>query len=253
MRVKSNPASEGRNGESPKVERHVGMFAKFWEPGRVKTRLAKSIGEPSAARLYQQFVLCLVARLQNAGDKRVLAISPPEEIEAFHSIAGTAWALELQAAGDLGERMATYFRGRFAAGATSALLIGSDSPTLPLSIFDEALTCLDQHDVVLGPTADGGYYLVGMSGPHTSLFADIQWSTPAVWEQTRAKTEALQLRCHVLPEWFDVDQLDDLQPLRESLMNCLSTCELSERIHLQELARALAGILQALSDSAGEA
>ncbi len=99
------------------------------------------------------------------------------------------------------------------------LLTGTDSPTLPPSFLQMALDALgaDQADVVLGPTDDGGYYLLGLREPVPHLFDEIAWSTLCVYEQTTTNTKRLGLRVHSLPVWYDVDTSEDLLRLRREL------------------------------------
>jgi rSAM/selenodomain-associated transferase 1 len=191
----------------------LGMFAKHWTPGRVKTRLAAAIGERQAAEVHRLFVQTLQNRFGGEADLRILAFDPPHGAADFRHAAGRAWELLPQGGGDLGERMA----GFFAAGlvrAEQVVLIGSDSPDLPASYVAEAFEALTTHDVVLGPAADGGYYLVGAAGQVPPIFADIAWSTADVWSQTVQRLEQAHCRWHELPQWYDVDTADDLIRLR---------------------------------------
>lgn len=203
--------------------RHLGVFAKYWEPGAVKTRLAQRIGKAAAASLYHEFLQCLVARFARIGDERTLAFWPGDRRHEFAALGGDAWQLELQAGDDLGQRMKHFFERRFAQSATTpksasaAVLIGSDSPTMRFSVLTSAFQALEEFDIVLGPTSDGGYYLVGMSAAHVAIFDDIEWSTPAVWKQTVERTEQLGLRHFVLPSFFDVDEVDDLARLLQDI------------------------------------
>ena len=198
--------------------RHLGVFAKYWQPGAVKTRLAKSIGPVAAAALYREFVACLTHRLANIGDHRVLSYWPLERLDEFTAFGGDAWHVRPQADGTLGDRMAHFFRQRFESGASSAILIGSDSPTIRQATLDDAYSALAENDVVLGPALDGGYYLVGMSAAHVGIFEGIEWSTPAVWTQTVARIDRLGLRYFALPEFFDVDEHSDLGRLRRDIL-----------------------------------
>ncbi|MEX0820115.1 MAG: TIGR04282 family arsenosugar biosynthesis glycosyltransferase [Pirellulaceae bacterium] len=195
----------------------LGIFAKYWEPGRVKTRLAATLGTEAASQLYRQFVATLVRRFARAADRRILCFAPPDRAEPFAALAGTNWIAKPQATGDLGARMASFFDACFQDGAERVVLIGSDSPTLPMENVEAAFRLLHETDVVLGPTDDGGYYLVGASRNVPGIFAGIAWSTPLVWEQTVARIGQLQLSYESLPQWYDVDELPDLERLRDEL------------------------------------
>lgn len=195
----------------------LGMFAKYWQPGAVKTRLANRVGIQAASDLYREFVRCLAARFRHCGHRRVLAYWPAERSGEFFSLAGANWSCVPQSAGDLGVRMHRFFTDSFAAGATRVVLIGSDSPTLPVAYVELAFDLLETHTVVLGPARDGGYYLLGMTSAESDIFHNIAWSTPLVWRQTVTRLEAAGTSFAQLPEWYDVDDLDDLRQLRDEL------------------------------------
>jgi rSAM/selenodomain-associated transferase 1 len=195
----------------------LGVFAKYWAAGDVKTRLAATIGAQTAADFYRACLFTTLARLQDVGDRRVLAISPPERLPDFTSFAPQTWHIVPQASGDLGHRMHCFFHEGFASGATRMVLIGSDSPTIPRSYLQLAFTYLQRYPLVLGPANDGGYYLVGAAGRVPSIFDDIAWSTADVWRQTMHRLEQQQLPFAVLPEWYDVDEAEDMQRLYEEL------------------------------------
>ena len=93
-------------------------------------------------------------------------------------------------------------------------MIGTDSPSLPCHLVAQAFGALGDSDVVLGPAADGGYYLIGVTRPHPGLFQGIQWSTSVVLSQTVARCRELGLRLATLPVWYDIDEIDDLHFLR---------------------------------------
>lgn len=195
----------------------VGIFAKYWEPGQVKTRLAASIGQAEAAKLYRAFVETLLDRFGQAPYRRVLAYWPSERARQFEEVAGDRWHLEAQSAGNLGQRMTDYFANAAAAGATRTVLIGSDSPTLPLEIFEVAFRALESVDVVLGPSEDGGYYLVGVSRSVTSIFDGVEWSSSRVFEQTVKNISQSKLTWSALPTFYDIDDLSDLERLKDEL------------------------------------
>src|SRR5262249_472880 len=119
-----------------------------------------------------------------------------------------------QSAGDLGQRISNFFAYAFLSGAYSVVLIGSDSPTLPLSFVEWAFAELEQADLVLGPATDGGYYLVGAGRPVPPVFANIPWGTRQVLHGTMALVQKAGLRLALLPPWYDVDTLDDWRMLQ---------------------------------------
>ncbi|MDA1055067.1 MAG: TIGR04282 family arsenosugar biosynthesis glycosyltransferase [Planctomycetota bacterium] len=194
-----------------------GIFAKYWEPSRVKTRLAATLGSESASEIYRHFVSTLVERFRRCADSRVLCFTPEERAAAFGKLAGADWVVKPQSPGDLGTRMTSFFDSCFQNGAERVVLIGSDSPTIPAAHVESAFRLLHETDVVLGPTDDGGYYLVGASRDVAGIFAEIDWSTPRVWQQTVARLGELRLSYETLPQWYDVDELTDLERLRDEL------------------------------------
>ena len=197
--------------------RQLGIFAKYPQPGRVKTRLAATIGDEAACRLYRAFIETLLRRFANVGDRRVLAFSPPERRAEFEPLAGQSWQLAEQSAGDLGQRMRRYFEEALAGGASRVVLLGSDSPTLPVEYVQRAFNLLSDVPVVLGPSDDGGYYLIGVAERVPPIFDDIAWSSEAVFEQTARRLQSLGRDFRKLPPWYDVDDEQDLRRLKNEL------------------------------------
>jgi uncharacterized protein len=211
------------------MARQFGIFAKYWTPGQVKTRLAADVGDEAAALLHRACLETLLRRFWDLDARRVLAFTPAGRaadfaalVESLHSSGGALcsalhWQLEPQSSGDLGAKMDNYFKSAFATGMQRVVLIGSDSPTLPESFVVDAFDRLAENDAVLGPTGDGGYYLIGLSRLVPRLFDKISWSTSAVWPQTLDRLQAVLCSHHVLPLWDDVDTLADLARLRTEL------------------------------------
>jgi uncharacterized protein len=187
----------------------LGIFAKFWQPGAVKTRLGARVGNEIAASLHRHFVQTLLRRFAGIADRHILCFTPAESAESFLQLDHSCWTLEPQASGDLGARMRHFFLGLNSDPTpTRTVLIGSDSPDLPLEILAEAFDKLRDFPVVLGPADDGGYYLIGLSQEPPPIFDHIPWSTAEVWPQTIARLESLKIPYHALPGWYDVD--DDI-------------------------------------------
>lgn len=210
-----------------------GLFAKHPQPGRVKTRLAKSLGDELVAELYAAFVDDLLDRFSDVADRRILAFAPNEPASKSYFAKRSSGRFDLwpQPEGDLGSRMTAFFDDAFNAGATRVMLIGSDSPTLPMEFVQLAFDLLAKAECVIGPATDGGYYLIGMQRPIPEVFRDIAWSGPDVLQQTVARLTELQIRPAELPAWFDVDTLDDLSMLRSHLQSLRSagSAEIPER------------------------
>jgi uncharacterized protein len=188
------------------------MFTKFWTPGEVKTRLAASLGPERSAAIHRLFVETLIDRFGSVADERVVALTPRGAGRAFADLIGPQWQVVTQAEGDLGCRMRAFFHQSLA-HFDRVVLIGSDSPDLPAEHVEEAFRALESHDVVLGPTSDGGYYLVGAARQTSPIFDGIDWSTDRVWGQTIERLRATACKWQALPSWFDVDDHDGLDSL----------------------------------------
>ncbi len=193
-----------------------GIFAKHWTAGCVKTRLAATVGASTAAELHRLFLTTLLARFQSIADDNVLFFSPSNAAQAFADVA-PGWSLHAQAEGDLGARMHDFFCRGFQSGAEKVLLIGSDSPSLPTRLVKQAMGALDDRPVVLGPSEDGGYYLVGARQKTPPIFDDIDWGGAEVFRQTAAQLDLARIHFTTLPRWFDVDRVDDLKRLQTEL------------------------------------
>jgi len=191
------------------------MLVKMPERGMVKSRLALSIGNNAALGLYKCFVSDIIGTLTGGGYSLTIFFHPPDSMQGVVQWLGDEHRLFPQTGDDLGERMKNAFKTVFSQGFRSALLIGSDSPDLPNRIIDEALISLKDHDVVLGPSYDGGYYLIGFRTDTflPQVFDGIVWSTPAVFRQTLDVLKKTNPRFHILPKWRDIDTFDDLKAL----------------------------------------
>ncbi len=196
----------------------LGMFVKYPEPGRVKTRLASAIGDSAAATLYRGFLSDLIQRFGATGTRRVLAYSPADAVsrEFFEQQSAGRFELWPQPDADLGTRMRLFFE---AFGPEPVVLIGSDSPTLPAGFATLALSMLQTADVVLGPATDGGLYLIGLNQQRRAwpIFDGIDWSTSRVLGQVVRRLQENRARLKVLPLWYDIDEPADLDFLRGHL------------------------------------
>lgn len=196
-----------------------GMFVKAPNPGRVKTRLAATIGDVPAAELYRAFLSDVIERFRRTGDRRVLAYSPADDMtrEVFSQLSVGDYELWPQPDADLGTRMRMFFE---AFGPEPVVLIGSDSPTLPGEFPAAAFELLQRADVVLGPATDGGLYLIGLNQRRRTwpIFDGIDWSTSRVLHQMMQRLDHEQARVEVLPPWYDIDEPADLDFLRGHLL-----------------------------------
>ncbi len=210
----------------PKVQGspQIGVFGRIPRAGWVKTRLTRAHDPAWVAGLYRAF---LADTLETCGrvasDGLWLFLAP--EGEADRGTRAQA-LLDLgarvrpeqrlgQQGQTLGARIADALLRMLARGP--AIVVGSDAPDLPAGRLREAFVALLDHDLVLGPTADGGYYLIGTRAPVTDLLSGVEWSTPAVFEQTRARAAGKGWSTAVLAPWRDVDEPDDLDALHARL------------------------------------
>lgn len=204
------------------MKRGIVMFAKAPVPGRVKTRLAASIGDVAAANLHAAFIADLVDLVDDYPAKGFLALSGDEEHPAFEPALDRGLEFIEQGQGDLGDRLGYVTKRLFDCHQLDQLIvIGSDSPTLNSEHFDDAFERLNGGaKVVFGPSFDGGYYLVALDGPH-AIFGGIEWSTNETLEQSWKRAQATVSELELMPYWYDVDNLEDLQNLRFHLMRVL--------------------------------
>ena len=183
------------------------VFGREPVPGRVKTRLARTVGAARAAELYRSLLEHTLAEAVATGVPVVLSFAeapagvwtPPVEV-----------AVETQCAGDLGRRMRDAFRRRFAEGAGRVLLVGSDCPGITAAALAGALALLESRPVVLGPARDGGYWAVGQRAPGVDCFTGVPWSSPDTLRATRRRLEALGVAWAETVTLADVDTADDL-------------------------------------------
>ncbi|MBT9395158.1 TIGR04282 family arsenosugar biosynthesis glycosyltransferase [Hymenobacter sp. NST-14] len=189
------------------------IFARHPELGRVKTRLAAGIGPAAALEVYRRLLAhtrAVVAPLKVHKTVWLVGAGPETAGE------WTGFEQLPQPAGDLGAKMQAAFTHDFARPAQAAVIIGTDCPGLTTAHLAEAYAALRTHDVVLGPAADGGYYLLGMRRLHPALFENKPWSTATVRAETLADAARLGLRVYLLPELQDVDTAADLRAWQQS-------------------------------------
>ena len=183
------------------------IFIRNPQLGKVKTRLARTVGDAEALRIYRILLEKTRQAALGVAAERWLCYSDFADLHDdwpnadFHK--------KTQHPGDLGERMEAAFREAFAAGARRAVIIGSDCPSLSGAVLQQAFEALDEANFVLGPVPDGGYYLLGMKQLEPSVFHDIAWSTETVRERTLQKIQAAGLTCALLPVLTDVDTEED--------------------------------------------
>jgi rSAM/selenodomain-associated transferase 1 len=198
----------------------VVIMAKAPQPGQVKTRLCPPLSPQQAAALYRCFLLDKIAQVDALkGAAAALAYNPPTARGFFQEFAPPHFVLVPQLGADLGACLLSTFIQLFRRGFERVIAVDSDTPTLPSAYLQEALDLMvaPEHDVVLGPTEDGGYYLIGLRYAHRALFEDMPWSTPRLCAETLRRAGARGLRTVCLEPWFDVDTPEDLRRLLASL------------------------------------
>ncbi len=196
---------------APRGEAAIALFAKAPHAGRVKTRLVPPLTREEAARIARAALEDTTRYIVPAVSARWTLYLDGAADDSLRKLAAERrLAIAAQRGADLGERLTAAFEEMRREGAQRVLAIGADSPTLDPGRIKEAIEILSTSDVVLGPTEDGGYYLVGMRGSHEAIFEGIPWSTPAVAAATLERAGALGLTVRLLPPWYDLDEAGSL-------------------------------------------
>jgi len=200
----------------------LAIMTKAPRAGTVKTRLQPPLTPEEAAELNVCFLRDTARAISRAGEKaRGVAIyTPAEARHEYDEILPRDFKLLPQRGDGFGERLLLATEDLLRVGFQSCCLIDSDSPTVTAEAFREAVDALQggAERVVLGPTDDGGYYLIGMKHAYAQLFADIDWSTERVFDQTIARARKIGLEVHMLPSFFDVDDRTALRRLCDELL-----------------------------------
>ncbi len=201
----------------------IGIICKAPQPGRTKTRLAATVGETAAAELSSCFLRDVAAAIEAMPEqlgRRGYGVYAPAGAEAvLKQLFPPTFGLLLQADDEFGNVLFGALRDLLAADHDCVLLVNGDSPTLPTSFLVKAIDLLRQPGdrMVLGPAADGGYYLIGLKHPHRHLFTDIAWGTETVARRTLDRAAEIHLATVQLPEWYDIDDAETLGWLRAEL------------------------------------
>ena len=193
------------------MERLLLVFVKNPGLGRVKTRLARTIGDEKALWVYERLLELTRRAARRVAAQRWVCYS--DFVPAADAWLEGGFAPHQQEGETLGDRMHEAFRQGFAAGYSPIVIIGSDCPEVSPDLLAEAFRQLESFPVVLGPAADGGYYLLGMNSLVESLFRSKPWSTPAVLAETVADLQRANLPYALLPVLSDVDEAADLDRL----------------------------------------
>jgi rSAM/selenodomain-associated transferase 1 len=223
---------------------HLAVFAKYWQPGYVKTRLAASVGAAAAAELYRELLRATLGRFENRAQRCVLVYTPAKRRSEFAALLrGMSWELEPQSGGDLGERLWAHLARAVRCGARRLVVLGSDAPQVPPQRVAEAFALLGQHDAVLGPATDGGYYLLGCRAAEPEqlppIFHDMPWSAATLLQRTQARLQAAGMAAALLDAAFDVDTLPDVYRLHRTLAS-----ESPGDVSLEPLRDAIAALIR---------
>ncbi|MFC5269817.1 TIGR04282 family arsenosugar biosynthesis glycosyltransferase [Adhaeribacter terreus] len=192
------------------------IFIRNPELGKVKTRLAATVGDENALLIYEELLRYTMQITENLPVRKMLFYA--DKIAENDCWPTTAFDKFLQQPGDLGMRMQAAFEKAYAEGASQIMIIGSDCYELSEALVNKAFTKLETHDAVIGPAADGGYYLLGFSRPNHSVFQNKNWSTDSVFQTTIQDLERENFSYFVLPVLNDVDEEKDLGELRKLLL-----------------------------------
>ncbi|MEG4285568.1 TIGR04282 family arsenosugar biosynthesis glycosyltransferase [Microcoleus sp. A006_D1] len=197
------------------------VFTRYPEPGTTKTRLIPVLGKAGAANLHRLMAQKAIARALSLQNSRRLSVEihyTGGSQQLMQDWLGTDIIYQNQIEGDLGAKMTAAFQNSFNSGVDKAAIIGTDCPDLKAEIMAQAFDKLSQHDLVLGPAKDGGYYLIGLCRAIPELFDGINWGTSEVFAATRAIAQNLDLNIAYLPTLADIDLPEDLLGLDISIL-----------------------------------
>jgi uncharacterized protein len=217
-RARTASRAAGRRPED--ITCGIAVMAKASAPGRTKTRLVPPLTFEEAAAFNTAFLQDVAGNLLDAGRtvpiKPYMAFGPPGSGAFFARHLPPSIGRFEAWFPDFGECLFAAIDTLLRQGHGAAMVLNADSPTLPSSLLVRAAELLAQPGdrAVLGPASDGGYYLLGLKQAHRRMFEDIDWSTERVAAQTIARVEELGLPLHVLPTWYDVDDIEALRRLR---------------------------------------
>jgi rSAM/selenodomain-associated transferase 1 len=198
------------------------IFIRFPRPGKVKSRLARTLGPEKATVFYQLCTQQIIRELDRAPGElnKYLSYSNNSDKDEIRHWVGSRFRLIPQVEGDLGQRLEQSLRGLLQGGSGKVIIMASDVPDLSTDIMNDAVSVLDNHDLVIGPCNDGGYYLIGMKKPHGELFQGISWSTDKVLEQTLAIADKQGLSIFSLITLRDIDTGEDMKEWVQSSEGC---------------------------------
>ncbi|HEX9666386.1 MAG TPA: TIGR04282 family arsenosugar biosynthesis glycosyltransferase [Thermodesulfobacteriota bacterium] len=188
------------------------IFVKYPEPKKVKTRLAKNIGFENAAMFYRKMAEQIIYDLSKLADHRkIVFFDPPErKNDVMRWLKFNGLSFIAQEGNSLGEKMSNAFSHAFSLGADKTVIIGTDCPQITIQTILTAFEKLETSEVVIGPSYDGGYYLLGLRRFIPEIFHDIDWSTNLVFDQTIKKLRHSGIKSDCLEMLRDVDTIYDI-------------------------------------------
>ncbi len=203
----------------PDSNRALIVFAKIPQPNKVKTRLTTVLSPEEAAELYDAFLKdALDVYLSMALDVRLYF--SPSDLEVPAELQPDGVTIYWQKGEDLGARMATAFAETFIEGYQEAVIIGTDHPTLPPAFLEQAYQVMAAPKAIsIGPSEDGGYYLLGMNAFYSEVFQHMTYSHDQVFADTLERIRNTDATLHVLPEWYDVDEPETLHRLIKDVLH----------------------------------
>jgi len=206
-----------RKNMSLKHKSVVIVFLRAPVKGRVKTRLAREVGDEQALSLYRAFVQTTLLAVEQSGMDHRICFFPADRKALVEDWLGTDHGYMPQLGDDLGQRMGNALAAVFDQGAQKAILVGTDIPDLRACHLLKAINLLDQHQVVVGPSFDGGYWLIGFQRDRfcPDLFFQIDWGTDTVFSTTLERCTAANLSTGLLPALQDIDSMEDLQAFQK--------------------------------------
>ncbi|HMO59163.1 MAG TPA: TIGR04282 family arsenosugar biosynthesis glycosyltransferase [Roseiflexaceae bacterium] len=203
--------------------------------GRAKTRLCPPLDGETAAALYACFLGDILTTMRSVAHVRRCIAYLPDDADSYFAALAPDMDRVAQRGAALGARLDNLLTDALSAGAPAAVVMSSDSPTLPAASIAEAFIQLQRGaDVVLGPCDDGGYYLIGLRAPQPRLLHEVPMSTPTVLADTLALAAEMRLRVALLSPWYDVDTANDLARLQAELLEAPADVAPQTRAFLQE-------------------
>ncbi|MGW8144790.1 MAG: TIGR04282 family arsenosugar biosynthesis glycosyltransferase [Anaerolineales bacterium] len=193
------------------------VVAKKPTPGLTKTRLCPPLNSEQAAELYECFLRDTLGIMRSVPEVRSKIVYLPHNARNYFENLAPDMDLLQQQGDSLGERLDNLLTDVLLDGADKAVVINSDSPTLPAEYLVQSFEQLSTTDVVLGPAEDGGYYLIGMKEPQPHLLRNVKMSTPNVLQETLEIARETNVTASLLPEWYDVDTVEELHRLRNDV------------------------------------